>query len=169
MLQRGAVNFHGENISPWLPTVQFGMEVQNASGGSLARQGSGATGAQAEVDLHTRNNGFDDGRAGSGMVLNWDDKDLSGIGIPGRIAQIPTWNVERGEGDDGTQSQTDRKDFNVYLSIQPMSQLKNIWLSGLTFEFGTWFCNVDLRATGGNGCDRYRIQDQGDGGRQSLL
>jgi hypothetical protein len=72
------------------------------------------------------------------------------------------------EGDDGTQSQTDRKDFNVYLSIQPMSQIKNIWLSGLTFEFGTWFCNVDLRATGGNGCDRYRIQDHGDGGRQTL-
>src|SRR5258705_6267974 len=42
MLQRGAVNFHGENISPWLPTVQFGMEVQNAAGGSLARQGSGS-------------------------------------------------------------------------------------------------------------------------------
>ena len=168
MLQRGAVNFHGENISPWLPTVQFGMEVQNAAGGSLARQGSGATGAQAEYDLHTRNNGFNTGRAGSGIVLNWDDKDLSGIGIPGRIGKFQLGMSSVAEGDDGTQSQTDRKDFNVYLSIQPMSQLKNIWLSGLTFEFGTWFCNVDLRATGGNGCDRYRIQDHGDGGRQTL-
>jgi len=39
ILQRGAVNFHAENLNPWLPTVQFGMEVQNAGGGSLARQG----------------------------------------------------------------------------------------------------------------------------------
>src|SRR5438105_13132725 len=48
ILQRGAVNFHAENLHPWLPTVQFGMEVQNAGGGSLARQGAGATGAEAE-------------------------------------------------------------------------------------------------------------------------
>ena len=67
MLQRGAVYFHGENISPWLPTVQFGMEVQNASGSSLSRQGSGSTGAQMEYDLLTRNNGFNTGRAGSGV------------------------------------------------------------------------------------------------------
>ena len=47
ILQRGAVNFHAENLHPWLPTVQFGREVQNAAGGSLARQGSGAGGAVA--------------------------------------------------------------------------------------------------------------------------
>ena len=39
ILQRGAVNFHAENLHPWLPTVQFGMEVQNAFGTSLSRQG----------------------------------------------------------------------------------------------------------------------------------
>src|SRR6266540_421540 len=80
ILQRGAVNFHAENLNPWLPTVQFGMEVQNAAGGSLARQGSGNVGAQAEYDLLTRNNGFNTGRAGQGAVLNWDDRSLSGIG-----------------------------------------------------------------------------------------
>src|SRR5581483_9254069 len=37
-----------------------------------------------------------------------------------------------------------------------------------TFEFGTWFCNVDNRAQE-NGCGRYRIQDHGDGGRQTLF
>ena len=52
ILQRGAVQFHAEDLHPWLPTVEFGMEVQNAQGGSLARQGSGSTGAQAEYDLH---------------------------------------------------------------------------------------------------------------------
>jgi len=51
VLQRGAVNFHAENLNPFLPTVQFGMEVQNAFGTSLSRQGSGSVGAQAEYDL----------------------------------------------------------------------------------------------------------------------
>jgi hypothetical protein len=168
MLQRGAVNFHAENLNPWLPTVQFGMEVQNAAGGSLARQGSGAVGAQAEYDLHTRNNGFNTGRAGSGVTLNWDDRSLASIGIPGRIGRFQMGMSAIAEGDDGLQSFTDRKDFNTYLSIQPFSQVKNKWLSGLTFEYGSWFCNVDNRAQD-NGCDRYRVQDHGDGGRQTLF
>jgi len=168
ILQRGAVSFHAEDLHPWLPTVQFGMEVQNAHGGSLARQGSGATGAQAEYDLLTRNNGFNTGRAGQGMVLNWDDRSLSGIGIPGRIGKFQVGMSSIGEGDDGLSSFTDRKDFNTYLSIQPFSQVKNKWLSGLTFEYGAWFCNADNRANE-NGCDRFRIQDHGDGGRQTLF
>jgi hypothetical protein len=168
ILQRGAVNFHAEDLHPWLPTVQFGMEVQNAHGGSLARAGSSATGAQAEYDLHTRNDGFNTGRAGQGMVLNWDDRSLSGIGIPGRIGKFQVGMSSIAEGDDGLSSFTDRKDFNVYGNIQPFSQLKNKWIRGLTFEYGSWFCNVDNRAQD-NGCSRYRIQDHGDGGRQTLF
>ena len=145
MLQRGAVYFHGENISPWLPTVQFGMEVQNASGSSLSRQGSGSTGAQMEYDLLTRNNGFNTGRAGSGVTLNWDDKSLSGIGIPGRIGRLQFSMSTSAEGDDGTQTLSDRQNFNVYGNIQPFSQVKNKWISGLTFETGAWFCNNDNR------------------------
>jgi hypothetical protein len=166
-LQRGAVNFHGENINPWLPTVQFGMEVQNAAGGSLARQGSGNTGAQAEYDLHTQNNGFNTGRAGSGGTLNWDDRSLSSIGIPGRIGRFQLGMSAIAEGDDGTQVNTDRKDFNIYLSLQPFSEVKNKWLSGLTWEYGSWFCNVDNRALQ-NGCSRYRVQDNSRAGRQTL-
>ena len=168
ILQRGAVNFHAENLHPWLPTVQFGMEVQNAAGGSLARQGSGNTGAQAEYDLLTRNNGFNTGRAGSGIILNWDDRSLSSIGIPGRIGKFQLGMSAIAEGDDGIASFTDRKDFSTYLSIQPFSEVKNKWLSGLTFEYGVWFCNADNRANE-NGCDRYRIQDHGDGARQTLF
>ena len=168
ILQRGAVNFHAENLHPWLPTVQFGMEVQNAAGGSLARQGSGSVGAQAEYDLLTRGNGFNTGRAGSGMVLNWDDRSLSGIGIPGRIGKFQVGMSSIAEGDDGLASFTDRKDFNTYLSIQPFSQVKNKWISGLTFEYGAWFCNVDLRAVA-NGCGSFQIQDHGDSGRQNLI
>jgi len=171
MLQRGAVNFHGENISPWLPTVQFGMEVQNAMGNSLSRQGSGATGAQAEYDLLSRNNGFNTGRAGSGVVLNWDDKSLDSIGIPGRIGKFQIGMSTVAEGDDGTQSLTDRQSFNLYGNISPFSQVKNKWISGLTFETGAWFCNNDNRGANGSAVcvDRFRIQDHGDGGRMTLF
>ncbi|HEX9273419.1 MAG TPA: hypothetical protein VGA01_14540 [Candidatus Binatia bacterium] len=142
--------------------------MQNAAGGSLARQGSGSVGAQAEYDLHTRNNGFNTGRAGQGFVLNWDDRSLSSIGIPGRIGRFQRGMFSIGEGDDGLSGFTDRKDFNAYLSVQPFAQVKNKWLSGLTFEYGSWFCNADNRAQS-NGCDRYRIHDHGDGGRQTLF
>jgi hypothetical protein len=183
ILQRGAVNFHAENLHPWLPTVQFGMEVQNAFGNSLSRQGSSATGAQAEYDLITRNNGFNTGRAGQGVVLNWDDRSLSGIGIPGRIGKFQVGASSIGEGDDGLSSfRQGFKNFNLYGNIQPFSQIKNKWISGLTFEAGNWFCNVDGRAnaalpvTGNavdNGCQSsgggFRIQDHGDGGRQTLI
>jgi hypothetical protein len=43
-----------------------------------------------------------------------------------------------------------------------------MWIRGLSFEMGSWFCNVDNRAQD-NGCSRYRIQDHGDGGRQTLF
>ena len=170
ILQRGALNIHLENLNPFLPTVQLGMEVSGSM--STARQGSGAIGAQAEYDLHTRNNGFNTGRAGQGVILNWDDRSLSGIGIPGRIGRFQLGMASFGESDDGLSSFTDKKDFNTYLSLQPFSQLKSFWIQGLTFEMGSWFCNVDNRAVVGgvtNGCNRYRIQDHGDGGRQTLF
>jgi len=169
ILHRGAINFHGENLSPWLPTVQFGMDVSTSIGTS--RQGSSAVGAQAEYDLLSRNNGFDDGRAGQGFVLNWDNKPLDQIGIPGRINRLQFAMAGVGEGDDGVQSFTDRKDFVAYVGIEPFSQIKNIWLSGLKFEVGSWFCNVDARQGGTtqNACGALNIQDLGNGGRQTLF
>src|SRR5258706_1254519 len=50
-----------------------------------------------------------------------------------------------------------------------MSQIKNMWLSGLTFEYGVWFCNNDNRSGSSTCVDQYRIQDHGDGGRQTLF
>jgi len=171
MLQRGAVNFHAENLHPFLPTVQFGMEVQNAFGSSLSRQGSGAVGAQAEYDLISRNNGFNTGRAGQGIVLNWQDRSLAGIGVPGRIGLFQISASSIGEADDGLSSfKQGGKNWNLYGSIQPFSQIKNKWISGLTFEAGNWFCNVDTRGSSvQNGCGSFSIQDHGDGGRQSLI
>jgi hypothetical protein len=73
-----------------------------------------------------------------------------------------------GELGDGRQLNTDRQDFAAYLSLMPMSQVKNKWLSGFTFEYGAWFCNVDGRALA-NGCNQYRVQDNSRAGRQTLF
>jgi len=167
-LQRGVIYFDAAQLNPWLPRVQLGMDTTNSGPSSLSRQGSGNVGAQAEYDLHTQNNSFNTGSASYGMTLTWDDRSLSAIGIPGRIARFETGMNAYGEGGDGTQIRTDRKDFHVYGNIQPMSQLKNKWLNGLLFEYGAWFCNVDGRAVA-NGCNSYRVQDNSRGGRQTLF
>jgi hypothetical protein len=167
ILQRAALHFHAENLNPFLPTVTVGMDISGASTSTL-RQGSSAVGAQAEYDLHTANNGNNTGRAGNGIALDWDDRSLSGIGIPGRINRFQLSMANIAEGDDGLSSFTDRKDFNVFLGVSPFSQVKNKWLRGITFEGAVWFCNVDDRAAQ-NGCARYRVRDNSRAGRQTLF
>jgi hypothetical protein len=167
IMQRAALHFHAQKLNPWLPTVTIGMDISGASTSSL-RQGSGAVGAQAEYDLHTANNGNNTGRAGNGIVLDWDDRSLSGIGIPGRINRFQLSMANIAEGNEGLSSFTDRKDFNVFLGIDPFSQTKNTWLRGMRFEGAAWFCNVDDRAAE-NGCSRYRIRDNSRAGRQTLF
>jgi hypothetical protein len=167
ILQRGVVHFHLENLNPFLPTVDIGGDISTSL--SLSRQGSSAVGAQLEYDLLTRGFGINTGRAGWGIVMNWDDRSLSGIGIPGRIGRYQFSMASIGEGDDNLSSFTDRKDFNTYISVFPFSQLKNKWIQGFMFEFGAWFCNVDQRQQVDNGCNRMRVQDNGDAARQTLF
>lgn len=167
-LQRGEIYFDAERLHPWLPLVGFGMDTTNAGPASRSRQGSGATGSQAEYDLFTANQGFNTGSAGSGLTLTWDDRPLNRIGIPGRINRLQVGMNAYAEGSDGRQVNTDRKDFHTYLSVEPMSQLKNKWVRGFLFEYGAWFCNADNRASS-NGCDRMRVRDNSRGGRQTLF
>ena len=85
LLQRGAVYAHLENLNPFFPTVWFGGDVSTSIG--TIRQGSSATGAQAEYDILSRGSRFNTGSAGWGIVAVWDDRELDGIGIPGRITR----------------------------------------------------------------------------------
>lgn len=168
-LQRGMVYFNADQLNPWLPSIGFGMDTTNSGPASRTRQGSGATGAQAEYDMLTQNAGFNTGSAGSGLTLTWDDRSLSSIGIPGRISRFQVGMNAYGEGGDGNQVNTDRKDFHAYLSVEPMSELKNKWLRGFLFEYGAWFCNSDNRALE-NACNRLRVRDNARGnGRQTLF
>jgi hypothetical protein len=177
ILQRGAFHFHAENLSPYLPTVTVGMDISTSSAASLSRQGSGATGAQQEYDIFSRRAGPNTGNATQGITLTWDDKSLTGIGIPGRIGRFQFGMATVGDKEDGQSSFTDRKDFTVYGNIYPFSESKNKWINGLLFETGAWFCNVDKRAFDtaagaqgrvGNGCDEPDLRDHGDGGAQVL-
>ena len=167
IMQRGVVHFHLENLNPFMPTVDIGGDISTSF--SLSRQGSSAIGAQIEYDLLSRNAGPNTGRSGWGYVFNWDDRSLSGIGIPGRVGRLQFAMASVSEGDDNLSSFTDRKDFNVYANIFPFSQVKNKWIQGLMFEYGAWLCNNDQRQSADNGCNRIRIQDNGDAGRQTLF
>jgi hypothetical protein len=168
-LQRGMILFDAEQLNPWLPRVGFGMDTTNAGPVSRARKGSSSTAAQLEYDLFTANQGFNTGSAGSGLTLTWDDRSLSSIGIPGRIARFQAGMNAYGEGGDGNQVNTDRKDFHTYLSVEPFRETKNKWTRGMLFEYGAWFCNADGRALS-NGCNRIRVRDHARGnGRQILF
>jgi len=173
ILQRGVFHFHAENLNPYMPTVSVGMDISTAAAATVSRQGSSATGAQREYDILSRQVGPNTGRAGNGITLTWDDRSLSGIGIPGRIGRFQVGMASIGEGDDGLSSFTDRKDFNIYGNIQPFSQVKNKWISGLLFEVGTWFCNVDKRdrttSSVENACERIRLRDHGDAAAQTIF
>jgi hypothetical protein len=167
ILQRGVTHFHLENLNPFLPTVDIGGDISTSI--SLSRQGSSAVGTQMDYDLLTRNFGPNTGRAGWGYVFNWDDRSLSGIGIPGRIGRYQLAMASINESDDNLSSFKDRKSFNTYINIFPFSALKNKWIQGFMFEFGAWFCNIDQRQTAVNGCAQLQIRDNGDAARQVLF
>ena len=165
-LQRGVGWIHLEQVSPWLPTVYLGMDAPSEI--STYRQTSSLTAAQADYDLLSRNNGFNTGRMGNGVGFNWDDKDLSGVGIPGRLRRINIARGNIGEGDDGRSSFTDRRNYVGYMNVEPFSKLDSKWLKGWGFEVGGWSCYVDPLAAD-SACNRLRIRDHGDGGRQNLF
>jgi hypothetical protein len=171
ILQRGLLWVHFEKLNPWLPTFYMGMDGPSEI--SQYRQGPTFTAAQLEYDLLSRNT-FDDGRFGNGIGFNWLDHSLSGIGIPGRIPFVNlAWATIR-EGDDGLQSFRSQRSVLAYVNVEPFSQIKNKWVQGIGMEFGQWWCpnNANINtvpATVSSACTRLAINDNGDGGRQTLV
>jgi hypothetical protein len=139
-LQRAQGMIHFENLNPWLPMLYFGADIPFFAG--AARQGSSATGSQAEYELLSRNNGLNTGRTGTGVGIDYENINLGGIGIPGR-ARFNFVFGSIGAADDGASVPTDRKSFGAYWSMSPFSQVKNKWISGLTFEMVGFWCNTD--------------------------
>ena len=172
ILQRGTLWVHFEKLNPFLPAFYTGMDGEAAI--SSYRQGSSSTGAQLEYDLLSRNNGFNTGRWGNGVGFNWQDIDLSGIGIPGRMPLANVVYATIGEGDDGLQSFRTPRSVSAYINVEPLAQLKNKWLQGIGLEFGQWWCpnsaNINtLSNIVQSGCTQIQLRDNGDGGRQVLI
>ncbi len=175
ILQRGVVYVHFERLNPWLPRLEFGMDMTGIGVFPYRQGNNNVVAAQGEYDVLSRNNGFNTGRAGQGFLLTWNDIQLSPIGIPGR-ARFQFARASIGEADDGLQSFKDTSNYNTGIQIEPFTALKNKWLSGLGFSFNAFFCNnvttntnVSTVTTPDYGCSRNRIQDDGDGGRQTLF
>jgi hypothetical protein len=175
-LQRGMFEVHFEQINPWLPTFYLGMDIPARM--SPFRQGSGATGAQMEYDILSRNQGFNTGRTGTGWGLVWEELPLiPALGIPGRgDANIVIGST--GAADDGKSILSDKKNVTLYFRVDPFSKVKNPWISGFSYSIGAWFCTRDGRMgfetaqaeEDSFGCLRNRtLRDHGPGGRQTIF
>ena len=168
ILQRAQLSINLGKLNPWLPRLYTGMDGEGAI--SSYRQGSSATGAQLEYDLLSRNNGFNTGRWGNGFGVDWNDINLFGVG---RIPLLNFIYASIGEGDDGLQSFREQRSVSAYINIEPLSQIKNKWIQGIGLEFGGWLCpnkpNHTPQVAQDIACNRLRIQDNGDGGRQTLF
>src|SRR5512142_372346 len=81
-LQRGVVYVHFERLNPWMPRLEFGMDLTGIGMLPYRQGNSSSVAAQGEYDLLSRNNGFNTGRAGNGILLSWNNIPLGGIGIP---------------------------------------------------------------------------------------
>ena len=171
ILQRGALHVDFEQLNPWLPTFDTGMDISTTGAAAISRQNSSNTGVQREYDLMTRNVGPNTGRAGQGINLRWDDRSLEKIGIPGRISRLSFAMAGISEGDDGLSSFKDAgHNFDGYIGINPFNKLKNKWLRGLLVEFGWWACgNRGYSGNTDNGCTRVRMRDHGDQAKQTLF
>jgi hypothetical protein len=169
LLQRGAVYAHLENLNPFFPTVWFGGDVSTSIG--TIRQGSSATGAQAEYDMLSRGSTFNTGSAGWGIVSVWDDRELDGIGIPGRItrAQIAYSIPGKASDNAGQILNSNYKDYTVFFGIEPLALLKNKWLSGIRFEIGKWWCHTDGRVQAQHTCNRIRLSEGENAGAQDVM
>ncbi len=171
-IQRAAMHINLDQLNPFLPAVDLGMDISTTGAAAINRQGSAAIGAQAEYDLWSRDNSVNTGRAGTGVNLRWDNKPLFGIG---RIGRLSIGMASINESDDGVSSFRDAgQNWDAYIGIFPFSAIKNKWIQGLHFETGGWACrNRENRGnrTNANIClDRYRFRDHafGQGARQGL-
>jgi len=130
-----------EKLNPWLPTFQFGLDCSGA--------GSRYRSSEMTFELPTldRNNGFNTG-AHTGYGWSWAN--LPAFGLPGN-QQFNYYLVAHGMGlSDGVRDESNKFDHVLMWNINPLSQSKNKWISGIGFSMFAWFGNIDNRPTTNN-------------------
>lgn len=169
-LQRGEMQVRLDQISPWLPTVRFGIRGQIPV--SHYRRGSSSVGAQSENDILSREIGLESGSYNNGMALDWRD-----IGLPTGRAQFHFALGQFGEDVNGLSRDSDRKDLAIYGRIEPFSRTRYAWLQGLGFENMHWWCANTFPITVPNGapainpsrCRRFTIRNPGHNNQETLF
>jgi hypothetical protein len=129
--QRSAMFIHFEQMNPFFPTLQFGMDAPGA--------GSRYRSSELTFELPTldRNNGFNTG-SHTGIGFRWEELPVG--------QQFHYYWVIHGMGrGDGLKDQSNKQDHVVYYNISPFGDTKDKWLSGLGFSAMAWFGNIDDR------------------------
>lgn len=143
-IQRAAFYVHFENMNPWLPKWQIGMDEPAAI--NTYDQGSTTTAASLEYPLVRRSNGINTGsHTGTGLV--WEDLPAPGGLFPGTWNFHYYWVINGMSRGDGDTDQSSKSDHVVYFNVNPFSQSKNKWVSGIGASMGAWFGNIDERNT----------------------
>ena len=162
LIQRACFRTRMEQINPFLPTVQVGMDCSGA--GSRYRSSD----MTFELPTLDRNNGFNTG-SHTGIGLNWSQLPPF---FPG-THQFNYYAVLHGMGlSDGVRDESNRVDHVVMYNINPFSQIKNKWISGLGFSMFAWFGNQDDRPStndsDGFSTNTFRLRTQ-EGSRRLVL
>lgn len=156
-VQRSALFMHFEQLNRWFPTLQFGIDTP-ATVNSYDR-GSSATAPTLEHTLLRRDSGVGGGGVGghTGISLIWQN--LPTGFSPGTWQFHYYWAINSFTRGDGLSDQSSKMDHGVYFDLQPFAQSKDKWLSGLAFNVGAFFMNVDDR-NNTNATRRLRLRTQ---------
>lgn len=137
-IQRACFRTHFEQINPYLPYLQLGVDCSGA--GSRYRSSE----MSFELPSLDRNNGFNTG-SHTGYGLGWQ---LPTFGVVPGAHQFNYYLAVHGMGlSDGTRDQSNKMDHVIYYNINPFSQVKNKWISGIGYSMFAWFGNFDDRTT----------------------
>src|SRR5262245_5007052 len=146
LIQRACFRVRGEQLNPWLPTMQFGIDC---SGAGTRYRSSELT---FELPTLDRNNGFNTG-SHVGIGYSWSDLPFFGLGSQQFNYYWALHGMGRG---DGVKDQSNKSDHVFMWNINPFNQVKNKWISGIGFSMMGWFGNIDDRVTANNGANSTR-------------
>jgi hypothetical protein len=147
LLQRACFRTRFEQINPFFPSLQFGMDCSGA--GSRYRSSE----MTLELPMLDRNNGFNTG-SHTGVGVTWGN--LPALGLPGSMQFNYYWVVHGMGRSDGLKDQSNKADHVAMFNINPFSEVKNKWISGLGWSMFAWFGNIDDRVTANNGANSAR-------------
>ena len=168
-IQRSTFFVHFERLNPWLPRFHIGMDNPGLVNLHDSNFGSSSSGHLERSMLVRSTFGVNTGGSTTGFGLTWRRVPLG----QGDATFVFTYIQGQGVGD-GEGTDSDRKDFGLYIGGRPFTKIKNKWVKGIDFGVGFRFANNDTRADE-DGERRIRIRDHrmvaadGDGNENRIV